>query len=131
MLPHRARKLISEFSKPITRPDWRSGTPLAKLITESPIMVYINKTIKHQLMIEINGTVYSLDRLKLKFNKILEYSGNYIHMYGEELLIYTHPYLYYPSYANFYLYAKYYLKNTGHLILSNVLNRYEYKYLKN
>ena len=110
MLPHRARKLISEFSKPITRPDWRSGTPLAKLITESPIMVYINKTIKHQLMIEINGTVYSLDRLKLKFNKILEYSGNYIHMYGEELLIYTHPYLYYPSYANFYLYAKYYLK---------------------
>ena len=131
MLHHRARKLISEFSKPITRPDWRSGTPLAKLITESPIMVYINKTIKHQLMIEINGTVYSLDRLKLKFNKILEYSGNYIHMYGEELLIYTHPYLYYPSYANFYLYAKYYLKNTGHLILSNVLNRYEYKYLKN
>ena len=127
MLPHRARKLISELSKPITRPDWRSGTPLAKLITESPIMVYINKTIKHQLMIEINGTVYSLDRLKLKFNKILEYSGNYIHMYGEELLIYTHPYLYYPSYANFYLYAKY----TGHLILSNVLNRYEYKYLKN
>ena len=52
-------------------------------------------------------------------------------MYGEEILIYTHPYLYYPSYANFYLYAKYYLKDTGHLILGNVLDKYAYKYIKN
>ena len=29
MLPSRAIKLISEYSKPVTRPDWRKSKPLA------------------------------------------------------------------------------------------------------
>ena len=130
MLPLRVLALIREYSKPLTRADWRNGSPTSFLILRSNIMVYINKTIKYQLTIE-NGNPYSCERFKRTFNAIFEYTGiNYIQTYGELLLIYTHPYLDKPSYANFYLYAKYYLKDTKHLVL-HFRNYYEYKYLKN
>jgi hypothetical protein len=129
MLPKRALALIREYSKPLTRTDWRNGSLTASLILKSTIMIYINKTIKHQLTIESDNP-YSCEQFKRKFNHIFEYTGNYIQKYGEALLIYTHPYLDNPPYANFYFYAKYYLKDTKHLVLY-CRNYYEYKYLKN
>jgi len=132
-LPLRALYLIREFSKPLTHPNWRNGSLTAPLISNSTIMKYINKTIKYQLGVEMaNGNMTSFDRFKLNFNQVFEYTEiNYIQTYGEDLLIYTHPYLYYPSYANFYLYAKYYLKDTKHLMLCYYKKKYEYMYLKN
>jgi len=134
MLPDRAVALIREYSKPLTCPHWRRGSPLANLILESPIMLSINNYITRHLDSELNSTnPYHICRLESKFYKInMYYAGNYIQRYGEDLLLYTHPYLYYPPHANFYLYAKYYLKNTGHLQITRC-NRnahiwYEYIY---
>ena len=47
MLPLRAQKLIREFSKPLTRPDWRTIKPgcVGKMYKE--IMRYKNKTNKY------------------------------------------------------------------------------------
>jgi len=138
MLPCRAIALIREYSKPITSPHWRQGSPLANLIRQSTIMSYINKTIKYQLNKELDSDkVYALGRVELekKFNKIITYTGNYIQQYGEDLLMHTHLYLYNPPDANFYLYAKLYLKYTGHLVLSHSIVQgkccYVYIYLKN
>ena len=136
MLPHRAIALIREYSKPITRPDWRQGTPLANLILKSPIMIYINKSIMCHLDKEMNSdNVYHVGRLESRFYKIFTYTGNYIQLYGEDLLLYTHPYLYYPPDANFYLYAKEYLKNIRKLQITKCKRNghfwYEYIYVKN
>ena len=47
MLPSRAQKLISEFSKPVTRPDWRTIKPgcVGKFYKE--IISYKNITNKY------------------------------------------------------------------------------------
>jgi len=137
MLPRHALTLIHDYSKPLTRPNWRLGTPLATLISQSFIMLYINKIIKQQLDESDSDKLYALSRVGLekKFNKIITYTGNYIQQYGEDLLMHTHPYLYNPPDANFYLYAKLYLKNTGNLVLSHSIVQgkccYVYIYLKN
>jgi len=135
MLPDRAVALIREYSKPITSPYWRQGSPLANLILESPIMLRINNYITRHLDAELNSTnPYHIGRLESKFYKItMYYAGNYIQRYGEDLLLYTHPYLYYPPHANFYLYAKEYLKNIRKLQITRCKRNehfwYEYIYI--
>jgi hypothetical protein len=46
-LPEIAQKLISEYSKPVTRPDWRKGTKHAHLFKYSPIFVDIKESFKN------------------------------------------------------------------------------------
>ena len=47
--PKRVVQLITEYSKPLTRPNWRNGTKHAKLFNQSYIMQSIIINIKFEL----------------------------------------------------------------------------------
>ena len=134
-LPENALRLIREYSKPLTHPYWRFGTPHALLIEKSPAMKHIIRQIQNDL--KQFRIIHSIEQLlKCKYGEcIFDIDQKYIENYGEEILHFTHPIYDKPSYTNFYLYAKMYLINTTHFYLSlynvNGNSYYEYVYVKN
>ena len=111
MLPHRALTLIREFSKPLTHPYWRFGTRHAILIKQSPIM----KTIIKQIKNELQRLTYlsQTNSIQTNFPGIYEYNDtDYIHTYGEELLIALSYQSVKGTHMNFYYCARNFLKDT-------------------
>jgi len=124
MLPPRAITLISEYSKPVTSPNWRCGAPHANLITESPPMQDINQAIEHVLRKVVHKHYSQNDAHVLPFAErwlpgIFDLdTDNYIHEYGESLFQYVnHMNRKVYEYTNFYCYAKQFLKPTNKLEL--------------
>jgi hypothetical protein len=124
MLPLRAVYLIREYSKPLTSPHWRCGSPHAILITESPIMQNINQSIEDVLRKVIYKHYSKNDPYIFNFAErwlpgILDLNtDNYIQEYGENLFQYinwVNQKVY--EYTNFYCYAKQFLKTTNRLEL--------------
>jgi hypothetical protein len=117
MLPFRAIELIREFSKPVTRPNWREGTPHSVIFYQSTFMKSIITEIKYELdLIRYNkyNKIYT-DIIKRTFTNILDYTGtNYIHEYGEELIECVSYNLVKGSYINFYHHARNFLVKTIH-----------------
>jgi len=90
-LPDDVLQIIREYSKPLTRPDWRCGSRHAILIQQSPIMKTVISQIQHELRrIKYSTTPYSHfynDLIRCKFPGVFEYKNtDYIQQYGEELL---------------------------------------------
>ena len=123
MLPSRALNLIREYSKPVTRFDWRKGALHAPLITNSPYMNIIRDCVKFEL-VRIRNNIYNkpfLKQMENLFSGIYDYDDiNYIQKYGEELLIFI-TFNYYTEntekYINFYYYSKQLLTDTYKLRL--------------
>jgi hypothetical protein len=103
MLPLRAQKLISEFSKPLTRPEWKNGCLHAKLFKYSPAIIDLTESFKN-----VSNYYY------INFNDLFD--DNFNHM------LYTRPFneiiqtyselvfniyrSYIPDQMNFYRYCR-------------------------
>jgi hypothetical protein len=109
--PKNVIQLIREYSKPLTRPNWRNGTKHATLFKQCYIMQSININIKFELnSIELFANKQLLEQLKNKYGNIFNYSGYYyIQQFGEEILSFLYPFYYKPPITNFYSYAQNYL----------------------
>jgi len=81
-LPKNSQKLISEYSKPITKPDWKCGTKHAYIFKSCPAL----HALKDNFIINYYDWVYeeiygkdAMYKLYLKpFNEILQELGNEI-----------------------------------------------------
>jgi len=84
MLPNRALILIKEYSRPISKPDWKKGAPHATVLEKS--QAFINLTdmlinIKHYYNHDYNTLFdrYFMHRLlKLPFNILIQNYGETI-----------------------------------------------------
>jgi hypothetical protein len=94
--PQHIYQLIREFSKPLTRPDWKKGTPHAKLIKYSVPMKVLKKFI-------CESTYWSYNLSDQYINDI--HTTDIIQLYGEEI---------FPIHCgfNFYIYIRRFLKQT-------------------
>jgi hypothetical protein len=107
-LPLNAKHLISEYSKPITRPDWRKGSAC----------VYAFKNSKALLQMYYMYFKYYLCSNEIIQNKykLIEQNKNLpdiLKLYGESIYLIS-PYNTYIVYNNFYFILKFfsYLKYT-------------------
>ena len=65
-LPIIAQKLIREYAKPLTRPDWRKGTQHAQIFKYSPIFIDIRESFKNvSEYYKINYNMYLMKRLHI------------------------------------------------------------------
>jgi hypothetical protein len=96
-LPQRALAIIRDYSKPLTRPDWRNGA------------IYNNLFKYHPIMIE---TFDVLQRRVTSYNNYLTLSDLILHV-GDEEVFGMYPY--YIHYNNFY----FYLCNEDNAFLNN------------
>jgi hypothetical protein len=102
-LPEIAQKLISEYSKPVTRPDWRKGTIHAQLFKYSPIFVDIKQSFKNVSEYynvnynHIFDTNFTYMLYATTFNEIIQlYSESVFNIY----------FSYKPEQMNFYRYCR-------------------------
>jgi len=129
-LPKNVLQLIREYSKPLTRVNWRDGVQHALFIHECIIMKYITRQIKNEITKFRTSALF-----QLKFGPtIFNVDQEYIQHYGEELLYYI-TYFDKPAYINFYTYAKKFLKPTSKFYYKsyfvNSKKYYEYVFIKN
>ena len=125
-----------EYAKPLTNPNWRKGTQHALLIKNSPMMVLIYNKIYSKLCHIQNMTLYTIsyyaNEVNNRFDGIFQCRDDYIQKYGEDLLQFIYPFQ--CKYANFYVYAKKFLRNISYLNLihyyANGKEYYEYIYFK-
>jgi hypothetical protein len=102
-LPTKALKLISEYSKPCTRPDWKKGAPHSKILEQSHHFVHLSDmliNIKDYYNHDYNklfDTLFLYTLLKLPFNKLLE-------KYGDA--VFDLFYSYKPNQMNFYRWCR-------------------------
>lgn len=116
VLPQRALQLINEYSKPLTRPDWRYGTFHAILFKNSYYLTHLEFALKYVLIYAEDSSkiidnfgynIYSFWNKDFTFNK-------YIQEYGENIfLIFDKN----ETEFNFYKAILSILKNTNHLEL--------------
>jgi hypothetical protein len=122
MLPQRALALIRDYSKPLTRPNWRDGSLHAIVFITSLLVQNVFRKIKYNLKRVINTFGYSPYHYEYKYYTIVNSSSNFIQYFGEELIIFTYSKYnctrYNIEYANFYLYVKNYLNKTLNLHLT-------------
>ena len=88
MLPHRAQILIKEYSRPITRPNWKKGSPHAKLLEQSQPFIDIKDmliNLKHYYNHDYNkifDDLFMNTLLKHPFNILLQnYGDNVFNMF--------------------------------------------------
>lgn len=96
-LPQRALALIHDYSKPLTRPDWRNGSNCVGSFKYNPIMI---------------ETFDVLQRRVTSYNNYLTLSDLILHV-GDEEVFGMYPY--YIHYNNFY----FYLCNKDNAFLNN------------
>ena len=91
-LPSNVLKLISEYSKPVTRPDWRKGSPLSNIFKYSPIMVkthtFLKKVMpdackKHDNLADLIVNVGS-DRVFQMYEYMFDYTNFYFYLICED-----------------------------------------------
>ena len=110
MLPQRAVALIREYSKPLTRPNWRDGAPHSTLFLESNyitnltigIRQFLTNTILYKNNNRHDRILYEMT--ERNFPGIIDSDiSNYIQDYGEDLLAFMigKSYLYEEKYINF------------------------------
>jgi len=121
-LPDDVLTLIREFSKPLTRPDWKKGTKHARLIKYSVPM----KSLKISFVLSYEYRKcwsYNILGKELYDDNITMI--DVIQTYGEEIL---------PNQCglNFYIYARHYLKKTNLLQLKklNYPQKWVWEYVK-
>ena len=119
-LPLKALKLISEYSKPVTRVDWKKGSPSAAIFKYSPIMMkthdILARRITHygeydnlcDLIINI-GT----DRVFQMYPYTMEYNNFYFYLLSKD---------------NAFLQKKPVLKITGNFIYKRQFTQENYEY---
>jgi hypothetical protein len=130
-LPIRVKQLISEYSKPLTRPDWKKGSACNSAFKNDNVMIYLhNRTICLSLykvyIKNINTDHIDFDYKELKKNK--SFSED-IEQYGEMVFkLYSILFDDNPTYNNFYFFLKYdtikKLRNTTTFKYTNILNEY-------
>ena len=128
MLPKRALALIREYSKPLTRPNWRDGVSHALLIKQSSAMKYMIRQIQKEiqyiniknsyaLLFNYGETIFNPKEMRRCEREIKDFYLNKM------------------SCINFYRYAKKFLKNTSNLQFEsyhlNGIKYYEYVFIKN
>ena len=119
ILPDDVLTLIREFSKPLTRPDWKKGTQHARLIKYSEPM----KSLKISFVLSYDyRNCWNYNVLGKDFYDDDVSMIDVIQSYGEEII---------PNQCglNFYIYARNYLKITNLLHLKKrMLNSRGYSY---
>ena len=126
MLPYRAVALIRDYSKPLTRPNWRDGAPHSTLFLESNhianltigIRQFLTNTILYKNNNRHDRILYEMT--ERNFPGIIDSdTSNYIQDYGEDLVAFMigKSYLYEEKYINFYYYTKNFLVETKKLKL--------------
>jgi len=123
-LPANVIKLISEYSKPLTRPDWRKGSPLANIFKYSPIMV---KTYNNLSRVMPN-TCKNHDNLP---ELIVNIGSDKVFQMYEYMFEYMNFYFYLICEDNSFLIKKPLLKKTGNFkikkhIKTDINNRLEH-----
>ena len=118
-LPSKAVRLISDYSKPVTRPDWKKGSPSATIFKYSPIMMkthdILARRITHygeydnlcDLIINIGS-----DRVFQMYPYTMEYNNFYFYLLSED---------------NAFLQKKPFLKITGNFIYKRHFTEGQYK----
>jgi hypothetical protein len=118
-LPSKALRLISEYSKPVTRPDWKKGSFCAVIFKYSPIMVktyvMLIRTIPHygeydnlcDLILNIGS-----DKVFQMYPYAMEYNNFYFYLLSED---------------NAFLQKKPFLKITGNFIYKRHFTQGQYK----
>ena len=83
-LPLNAKKLISEYSKPLTRPDWRTVCPLTikRYYTDIVRNIDINKIYKNVYYLFLDYGEYEIKQFKINHHISAIYSC--INLYGIE-----------------------------------------------
>ena len=122
-LPARALSIIKEYSRPLTHPYWRCGTPHANIFKQCCYMRQLKNNLRQYL-----------DDIPSRINLHINFDATLIHMirshcpatqiiqrYGETLIKYLDKKNIITT-INFYTYIKDQLKKTGkiHLILYTV-----------
>ena len=128
-LPIKALSLIREYSKPLSRTDWKKGSSCNIVFKNDNVMKYLhNRTICLSLYKintkNINTDHIPFDYTELKKNK--SFSED-IEQYGEMVfklycILFNNPY---PIYSNFYFFLKYdarILRNTTIFKYTNIMN---------
>jgi len=91
-LPSNVIKLISEYAKPLTRPDWRKGSPLSNIFKYSPIMVKTHKFLstrmptackKHDNLADLIVNLGS-DRVFQMYEYMFDYTNFYFYLICED-----------------------------------------------
>lgn len=112
ILPDDVLSLIREFSKPLTRPDWKRGTRHAQIFKYSEPM----KSLKISFVLSYEyRRCWSYNILGKDFYDDDITMIDVIQTYGEEI---------FPIQCglNFYIYARHYLKKTNLLQIKKIIN---------
>jgi hypothetical protein len=103
ILPDDVVQIIREFSKPLTRPDWKKGTPHAKLIKYSEPMQSLKQSFEISYVFR-NSWMYNIFEKDFYDDNIT--MVDIIQNHGEEIFS--------PHCGiNFYIYARYFLNRTN------------------
>jgi hypothetical protein len=105
-LPSNVIKLISEYAKPVTRPDWRKGSPLSNIFKYSPIMVKTHKFLSTRMP----NACKKHDNLA---DLIVNLGSERVFQMYEYMFDYTNFYFYLICEDNSFLIKKPVLKKTG------------------
>lgn len=120
MLPSKALRLISEYSKPVTRPDWKKGSPLSVIFKYSPIMIktynILAKRIpRYQEYDNLCDLILNIgsERVFQMYPYTMEYNNFYFYLLSED---------------NAFLQKKPFLKITGNFIYKRHFTHENYEY---
>jgi hypothetical protein len=103
MLPFRAQNLISEYSRPITRPDWRNGSICNEAFKHNPVMINTFNVLKKRIR------PYNYDNL---CDLILDKGDDFVFQMYPYSIEYNNFYFYLCSEDNAFLNRKPILKKT-------------------
>ena len=123
-LPSNVIKLIHEYSKPVTRPDWRKGSPLSNIFKYSPIMVKTHTFLSSR----IQNACKKYDNLS---DLIVNLGSDKVFQMYEYMFDYMNFYFYLICEDNSFLIKKTVLKKTGNFkikkhIKTDINNRIEH-----
>ena len=130
-LPDRVLSIIKEYSKPLTHPYWRFGTPHGNIIKNCCYMRQLKNNLREylddipsriNLHINFDAKLISMIRSHCTANEIIQRYGERLIKYIDKKNIITN--------TNFYAYIKDQLKQTNkiHLIDTCVNDNYYYLY---
>ena len=123
-LPSNVIKLIHEYSKPVTRPDWRKGSPLSNIFKYSPIMVKTHTFLSSRMP----NACKKYDNLA---DLIVNLGSDKVFQMYEYMFDYMNFYFYLICEDNSFLIKKTVLKKTGNFkikkhIKTDINNRIEH-----
>ena len=128
-LPVNVISLISEYSKPLSRPDWRQGSSCNSAFKNDNVMKYLHGRTICLSLYKVNIKNINTDHIPFEYTELKKHNtfSEDIQQYGEMVFIlysilFNNPY---PIYSNFYFFLKYdakILRNTTTFKYTNILN---------